>query len=255
MSASGAVLEAPALVAGLDDLAMVGEPVEQRRGHLGVAGEHAWPFPEGEVGGDHDRGSLVELADQVEQELAARLRERQVAELVEHHEVEPGEMVGDAALAAGTCLGFEPVDEVDDIVEPAPRPVSDAGSRDGDGEIGLAGSGPADEHDVALVSQELAAGERVYQTLVDRGAVEGELGDVLGQGQLGDRHLAADRACLLLGDFGLKQVADDLLRFVGALERDLDDLVVGRLHREELQLAHGGEDVLAFHHGGLLRLS
>ncbi len=58
--ASGAVLEAPALVAGLDDLAMVGEAVEQRRGHLGVAGEHARPFPEGEVRGDHDRGRLVE---------------------------------------------------------------------------------------------------------------------------------------------------------------------------------------------------
>ena len=95
MLASGAVLEAPALVAGLDDLAMVGEPVEQRRGHLGVAGEHARPLPEGEVGGDHDGGGLVELADEVEQELAARLREGQVAEFVEHHEVESGEMVGD----------------------------------------------------------------------------------------------------------------------------------------------------------------
>ena len=36
---SGAVLEAPALVAGLDDLAMVGQAVEQGCGHLGVAEE------------------------------------------------------------------------------------------------------------------------------------------------------------------------------------------------------------------------
>jgi hypothetical protein len=50
-----------------------------------------------EVGGDHDRGLLVELADEVEQQLAAGERERQVAELVEDHEVEPREMVGDAA--------------------------------------------------------------------------------------------------------------------------------------------------------------
>ena len=34
---SGAVLEAPALVAGLDDLAMVGQAIEQGCGHLGVA--------------------------------------------------------------------------------------------------------------------------------------------------------------------------------------------------------------------------
>ena len=34
---SEAVLEAPALVAGLDDVAVVGEAVEQGGGHLGVA--------------------------------------------------------------------------------------------------------------------------------------------------------------------------------------------------------------------------
>ena len=62
---SGAVLEAPAFVAGFDDVAVVGEAIEQRGGHLGVA-EHARPFAEGEVGGDDDRGLLVEAADQVE---------------------------------------------------------------------------------------------------------------------------------------------------------------------------------------------
>ena len=62
---SGAVLEAPAFVAGLDDVAVVGEAIEERGGHLGVA-EHARPFAEGEVGGDDDGGLLVEAADQVE---------------------------------------------------------------------------------------------------------------------------------------------------------------------------------------------
>ena len=52
---------------------------------------------------------------------------------------------------AGTCLGFELVDEVDDVVEPAPCTVLDAGPSDGDGEVSLAGTGPADEHDVALM--------------------------------------------------------------------------------------------------------
>ena len=41
-------------VAGLDDLAVMGEPVEECRGHLGVA-EDARPFAEGEIGGDDDR--------------------------------------------------------------------------------------------------------------------------------------------------------------------------------------------------------
>ena len=83
---SGAVLEAPALVAGLDDVAVMGEAVEQRGGHLGVA-EDARPFAEGEVGGDDDRGLLVEPADQVEQQLAAGLGEGQIAEFVEDDEV------------------------------------------------------------------------------------------------------------------------------------------------------------------------
>ena len=79
---SGAVFEAPAFVPGFDDLAVVGEAVEQSGGHLGIA-KHGRPFTKSKIGGDDDRCALVEAADEVEQELAAGLRERQVAELVE----------------------------------------------------------------------------------------------------------------------------------------------------------------------------
>jgi hypothetical protein len=58
-------LEAPTVVAGLDDVAVVGETIEQRGRHLGIA-EDARPLPEGEVRGDDDRGALVEPADEVE---------------------------------------------------------------------------------------------------------------------------------------------------------------------------------------------
>ena len=71
------MLEAPGLVAGFDDLAVVGEAVEERRRHLGVA-EDGGPFAEGEVCGDDDRGAFVEAADQVEQQLPARLGEGQM---------------------------------------------------------------------------------------------------------------------------------------------------------------------------------
>ena len=53
---------------------MMGEAVEQGRGHLGVA-EDGRPFAEGEVGGHDDRGSLVEPAHEVEEQLAAGLGE------------------------------------------------------------------------------------------------------------------------------------------------------------------------------------
>ena len=62
------------------------EAVQQGGGHLGVA-EHGGPFAESEIGGDEDRGALVEPADEVEEELAAGLSEREISELVEDDEV------------------------------------------------------------------------------------------------------------------------------------------------------------------------
>lgn len=53
-----AVFEAPGFISGLNDFAMVGEPVEQSGGHLGVA-EYGWPLAEGQVRRDDDRGPLV----------------------------------------------------------------------------------------------------------------------------------------------------------------------------------------------------
>ena len=73
--------EAPALVAGLDDVAVMGEAVEQGRGHLRVA-ERGWPLADGEVRGDCDRSDLVELANEMEQQLSAGLREGEVSELI-----------------------------------------------------------------------------------------------------------------------------------------------------------------------------
>lgn len=57
-----AAFEAPAVIAGLDDVTVMGQPVEQRGRHLGVA-EHAGPFAEREIGGDDDGGALVEPAE------------------------------------------------------------------------------------------------------------------------------------------------------------------------------------------------
>src|ERR1700739_64122 len=97
---SRAVLEAPALVAGCDDFAMMGEAVEERGCHLGVA-EHAGPIAKGQIGGDDDGSALVKPADQMKEQLAARLSEGQVAELVENDEVHAREIFGEPPLPAG----------------------------------------------------------------------------------------------------------------------------------------------------------
>ena len=94
-----------------------GQAVEERRGHFGVA-EHGWPFAEGEVSGDYDRGAFVETADQVEQQLAAGLREGQIAKFVEDDEVEARHVIRQPSLLAATGLGLQPVHQIDDVVEP-----------------------------------------------------------------------------------------------------------------------------------------
>jgi hypothetical protein len=57
-----AVFEAPPVMARLNDIAVMGQAIEQRGCHLGVA-EHTGPFSECEVGGDDDGGALIEPAN------------------------------------------------------------------------------------------------------------------------------------------------------------------------------------------------
>ena len=100
-----------------------------------------------------------------------------------------------------------------------------------------------------------AAGEVAYQRFVDRGGVEVEVVDVLGQRQLGDRHLILDRSRLLLVDLGFEKIADHALRLMLSLHGGGDNLVVGAAHAVELEFAHGFENLGTLHQIVLLRLS
>ena len=113
-----AAFEPPTFIDGFDDVAVMGQSIEQGGRHLGVA-EHAGPLAEGEVRGDDDGRALVQLADEVEQELSAGLGERQIAEFIEDDELHPRQMLGKSALVSVAGLSLEPIDEVDDVVEPA----------------------------------------------------------------------------------------------------------------------------------------
>ena len=95
--------------------------------------------------------------------------------------------------------------------------------------MGLAGAGPADQHGVALLGDESAAGEVTHEGLIDGRAVELEVVEVLGQRQLGDGELILDRTRLLLVDLGVEQVADDALGFMLAFDGSSRDPVEGSL--------------------------
>jgi hypothetical protein len=56
----------------------------------------------------------------------------------------------------------------------------------------LAGARPADQDNIALLSDEATVGEIAHQTLVDRRAIKLEAVDVLGQRQLRDGQLIFD---------------------------------------------------------------
>ena len=51
-------------------------------------------------------------------------------------------------------------------------------------QVRLAGPGAADQHDVALLDDEAAAGEIADERLIDRRFLEGEVVDVLASGSL-----------------------------------------------------------------------
>jgi hypothetical protein len=101
-------------------------------------------------------------------------------------------MLGDTTLpsVAGLCL--EPIDEVDHVVEATAGTVADAASRDGDGQMGLASAGTANQNDIALLCDEAGASEIIDKGLVDRRSIELEVVDVLGEWKLGNRQLVLD---------------------------------------------------------------
>jgi hypothetical protein len=63
-------LEAEAVVARFDDVAVMGEAIEHGRRHLCVA-ENARPFAEAQISRDRDTAALVKLAEQMEQQSSA----------------------------------------------------------------------------------------------------------------------------------------------------------------------------------------
>jgi hypothetical protein len=120
----------------------------------------------------------------VEQQLAAGLGEGEIAEFVEDDEVETGHEVGEPSLSASPSFGLEAVHQVDGVEEATARAGPDAASRDGDRQMRLAGSGAADQDDVALLGNEGPAGEVTDQSLVDRCSSKAKSSTSLASGSL-----------------------------------------------------------------------
>ena len=103
-----AVSESPGLIAGLDDMTMMGQTVEQGGGHLGIA-KDVTSLGEGQIGRDAHAGALVELREQMEEQGAACLTERQIAQFIENHQIDIHQPIGHLPRFARSLLRNRPV--------------------------------------------------------------------------------------------------------------------------------------------------
>src|SRR3954468_5499027 len=99
-----AVAEAPALGAGVDDVGLVGDAVNDGLGQAGV-GEDLGPFAEREVGGDDQAAAFVAFGDDLKDELGGARGQGQVAQLIEADELGAGVAADDAGEFAAR-FGF-----------------------------------------------------------------------------------------------------------------------------------------------------
>ena len=106
-----AALKSPTVVAGFDNVAVVGQPIEQRGRHLCVT-EHAWPFAESQVCGDDDRNWTSPLAMPLRRSLwlapivmmaSSSMFDIEILRSVQRHRAAPPKPhVGDKAGGAGS---------------------------------------------------------------------------------------------------------------------------------------------------------
>ena len=140
----------------------MGEPVEQRGCHFGVA-EHGSPFAETQIGRDDDAGAFVELAQQMEEQCAAGGAERQVAKLVQDDEIGVGKPPRNLAGLPLALFLFEGVDEFDGGEAPDTLAVMfDGLDADRRGEVRLARARTADQDYIVRILQKLAAVKLSY---------------------------------------------------------------------------------------------
>jgi len=121
--------------------------------------------------------------------------------------------------------------------------------------MGFAGSGAADEDGVALGVQEGADGKLAHLALVDRCVGEDEAVQVFQDRELGAGDAIADRSRLPVGPLRPDQAGDEGIDLVTPGEALAGDLIEAGAHAVELELAHGLQDLMAFHQATFLMLS
>ena len=144
----GRAAEPVGVCAGGDDVRTVRQPVDQRLAQPRVR-DHLRPFGEWQVGGDDHRRLLGPVGDHLEHQLARRLGQRHVAQLVDADQVEPFPSAQRSAeLVRMRRLG-QLVDQPGGRREPNPAALPAGRHAQARRQVRLARAGVADQQDPA----------------------------------------------------------------------------------------------------------
>src|SRR4030066_1821082 len=135
-----ALLEAVGVALELEDVAAMGEAVQEGSGQAGVA-EDLRPAGEVQVGGDQHRPPLVALGEDAKEQLSARLGEGDEPDLGQDEEVQPEESALQFTQPQ-LCLGLrELIDETGGGGEANSLLLAGGGDTQGDGAVRFPGAG------------------------------------------------------------------------------------------------------------------
>jgi hypothetical protein len=210
-SAEVSVLEPVAVAFEGDNVGVVDESVDHGGGDDIVA-EHLSPAAELLVGGDDQAGVLVSRRDELEEQVRCFGLEGDVADLVDNQQRIPGEPGQLGLEPAGVVSLSEPIDPLGGGGEQHPVPGLAGSDAQAGREVGLPGSGWAEEDHVLLGGDEVQGAQVQDQVAFQpAGVVEVELLECFAAGEPGgaDPPLAAVR--VTGGDFTLQSGDQELL--------------------------------------------
>ena len=163
-----ALFEAIAFAVHLEDVDVVGEPVEERAGEA-LRAEHLGPLVERQVGGDQDRAALVALGENLEQQLGAGLGERHETQLVDDEELEVGELLLEPQELSVIARFHELVDQGGGGGKADRQALLAGGEAEAERNVTLAGAGIAQSDHILPTLDVLASCQLEDQRLVERG--------------------------------------------------------------------------------------
>ena len=111
----------------------------------------------------------------------------------------------------------------------------------------LAGSGAADQDQVALCIEEGAGSNLTDMAFIYRRVAEDESVEILQHRELRTAEAIVDRTRLAMGDLGADQAGEQRVKFLAPVEAFTGHLVEAGAHAVELEAGHGLNDLVTFH--------